>query len=244
VAVGPARDESPTDEPGKKRKPQRTHRGRTLDERRAERRSALLDAALDLFGTKGYPATSIGELCRVSFVTTRYFYEEYGDRESLLLELYESLIEQIRARILEVSEPPGPDHMYLAARARIAAFVHGAARDERVARVLLLESGSPRLEARRLAAHRDFARYVAQFAISYVDAAKADPDDYELLALMFVGAVNEVITHWVLSPPDERADLEHIIDRLTEAYHAPIRARSGCASTDGPEGDGPGVPEG
>lgn len=222
MTVGPARDGSPA----KKQKPQRTHRGRTLGERRAERRSALLDAGLELFGTNGYSATSIGELCRVSFVATRYFYEEYGDRESLLLELYETLVEQVRARILAVTEPPGPDHPYLAARARIAAFVHGAAHDERVARVLLLESGSPRLEARRLAVHRDFARYVAQFAISYVDAGKVEPDDYELLALMFVGAANEVITHWVLSPPDERADLEHIIDRLTEAYHAPIQVRA------------------
>jgi AcrR family transcriptional regulator len=228
VTVGPAREGTPA----KKQKPQRTHRGRTLDERRAERRSALLDAGLELFGTKGYSATSIGELCRVSFVATRYFYEEYGDRESLLLELYETLIEQIRERVLGVSEPPGPDHEYLAARARIAAFVHGAALDERVARVLLLESGSPRLEARRLAAHRDFARYVAQFALAYVDAGRIEPDDYELLALMFVGAVNEVITHWVLSPPDERADLDHVIDRLAEAYLAPIQARAGrtCAT--------------
>ena len=71
--------------PARTRKPQRTHRGRTLDERRAERRSALLDAALDLFGTKGYGSTSIGELCRESYVTARYFYEEFGDKEALLV---------------------------------------------------------------------------------------------------------------------------------------------------------------
>jgi AcrR family transcriptional regulator len=198
----------------------------------------LLDAGLELFGTKGYAATSIGELCRVSFVATRYFYEEYGDREAVLLELYETLIEQIRERILEVSEPPGPDHMYRAARARIAAFVQGAARDERVARVLLLESGSPRLEARRLATHKEFARYVAQFAISYVDKGTIEPDDYELLALMFVGAVNEVITHWVLSPPAERGDLDHVIDRLAEAYLAPIQVRAARHCAEAADGGG------
>lgn len=232
VDAGPARTGSTA-----KRQPQRTHRGRTLDERRAERRSALLDAGLELFGTNGYAATPIGELCRVSFVATRYFYEEYGDRESLLLELYETLVEQIKARVLEVTEPPGPDHAFLAARARIAAFVHGVAADERAARVLLLESGSPRLEARRLAAHREFARYVAQFAVPYVEAGTVEPDDYELLALMFVGAVNEVITHWVLSPPEERADLDHVIDRLAEAYHAPFRVRAGRDCATGPDVD-------
>jgi AcrR family transcriptional regulator len=203
----------------KARKPQRTHRGRTLEERRAERRAALLDSALELFGTNGYAATSIGELCRVSYVTTRYFYEEYGDRESLLLELYEKLIAEVGERVIAESAPPGPNHAAEATRARLSAFVYGVTRDERTARVLLLESGSPRLEVRRREAHRFFATFIAQTSFRYVEAGEVPPThDYELLALMFVGAVNEAVTHWVLSPPDERPDREHIIDTILEMW--------------------------
>ena len=203
----------------KARRPQRTHRGRTLDERRAERRAALLESALELFGTNGYAATSIGELCKVSYVTTRYFYEEYGDRETLLLELYEQLIAKVGNAVITASAPPGPDHVAQAARARLSAFIYGVTEDERAARVVLLESGSALLEARRREAHEFFATLIASMTFRYVEAGEVpDTHDFELLALMLVGAVNEAVTHWVLSPPEARADREHIIDTILEMW--------------------------
>ena len=41
----------------------RPYGGRSPEERRADRRRRLLDAALDRFGTTGYASTSITELC-------------------------------------------------------------------------------------------------------------------------------------------------------------------------------------
>ena len=200
------------------RRPQQTHRGRTLDERRAERRAALLDAALELFGTKGFAATSIGELCKTSYVATRYFYEEYGDRDSLLLALYDKLIEQVNGPVLAVNEPPGDDHVRRSARARISAFVHGTADDERIARVLLLESGSAIVENRRRQAHEFFAKFIAQLAFPYVEAGDIRPYDVELVSLMYVGAINEAVSNWVLTPPEERHDLEYVIDNILEVF--------------------------
>ena len=40
----------------------RDYGGRTATQRRAERRQRLMTAALELFGTEGYPATSIERL--------------------------------------------------------------------------------------------------------------------------------------------------------------------------------------
>jgi AcrR family transcriptional regulator len=214
AADAPEESDAP---PGRK---QRLHRGRTIEERRAERRAALLEAALELFGTKGYASTSIEEVCSTSFVTTRYFYEEFGNREGLLLALYDSVIERASLAVLAVDVPPGPDHVALATRARVSAFVHAVVDDERVARVLLLEqgSGSPALEARRREAHRFFARFVAEHSFAYLDAGEIVERDYEFLALLFVGAVNEAISDWVVTPQAERRDIEHVIDTVTEMY--------------------------
>jgi AcrR family transcriptional regulator len=178
----------------------------------------LQDAALELFGTKGFANTSIGELCRVSYVTTRYFYEEYGDRERLLLDLYDRLVTQVGLDVLGVDEPDGPDRIVRVTRARLSAFVHSVVADERAARVILLESGSPALEARRREAHQFFAAFVAERAFPYADAGEIEPRDYSLLALCFVGAVNEAVMHWMITPPDDRPDIEHVIDTLLELY--------------------------
>lgn len=206
-----------TPPPGRK---QRLHRGRTIEERRAERRAALLDAALELFGTKGYASTSIEELCSTSFVTTRYFYEEFGSREGLLLALYERVTEQVAGAVLAVDVPPGDDHIAVATRARVSAFVHAVVDDERIARVLLLErgGGSAALEEQRRAVHSFFARFVAEKSFNYLDAGEIVARDYDLLGLLFVGAVNEAVCDWVVSPPGERRDIEHVIDTVTEMY--------------------------
>lgn len=203
--------------PGRK---QKLHRGRTIEQRRAERRAALLDAALELFGTKGYAATSIEELCSTSYVTARYFYEEFGNREGLLLALYDAVTTRVSEAVVAVEVPPGPDHVAVATRARVSAFVHAVTDDERVARVLLLESGggSPALEARRRDVHSFFAAFVAERSFPYLAAGEIEARDFELLALLFVGALNEAVTHWVVTPPDERRDIEHVIDTTTEMY--------------------------
>ncbi|MEJ5255846.1 MAG: helix-turn-helix domain-containing protein [Acidimicrobiales bacterium] len=86
---------------------ERLHRGRTMRERRAQRRQALLDSALELFGTRGYAATSIEELCRTSNVSTRYFYEEFQNREDLLASLYEDLLARAWEAVLAAEVKPG-----------------------------------------------------------------------------------------------------------------------------------------
>lgn len=197
---------------------QRIHRGRTIEERRAERRTALMDAALELFGTKGYAATSITEICKTSYVTNRYFYEEFGDREHLLLALYEREMAKVSERVAAISVPPGPDHVREATRQRIGAFVHSVIDDERIARVALLESASPALEARRRDAHAFFAQYIASLAFPYVAKGEIQPYDFDLLALCFVGAVNEVMSSWILTPPEARKDVDRLIDTLVELY--------------------------
>jgi len=214
AAVEPTGDAPP---PGRK---QRLHRGRTIEERRAERRTALLDAALGLFGTKGYASTSIEDLCSTSFVTTRYFYEEFGNREGLLLALYERVTEQVAGAVLAVDVPPRDDHIAVATRARVSAFVHAVVDDERVARVLLLEQGggSVALQEQRRAVHAFFAHFVAEKSFNYLDAGEIVARDYDLLGLLFVGAVNEAVCDWVVSPPAERRDIEHVIDTVTEMY--------------------------
>jgi AcrR family transcriptional regulator len=199
---------------------ERLHRGRTLEERRSERRSALLAAALDLFGTKGYAATSIEDLCAASYVTNRYLYEEFGGREALLVALYDHLIAQVGEAVLAVSAPPGPDHVRDATRDRIAAFVRGVTDDERVARVLFLEGGnaSAALERRRRDAHAYFAEYVAQLAFPYAASGEIEVRNFHLLALGFVGAVNEIVTHWILTEPGERVEVDEIIGAAMEMY--------------------------
>jgi AcrR family transcriptional regulator len=58
-----------------------------LRERKKERtRQALVDAAIELFGTKGYEETTIAELAEAADVSTRTFFSYFPSKEAVLFE--------------------------------------------------------------------------------------------------------------------------------------------------------------
>lgn len=202
---------------------ERLRKGRTLAERRAERRRALLDAALDRFAEKGYPATTIEEICRAASVSTRNFYEEFDNREALLLELYGELLHRMVTAVNEGADGlPATDDQFramaLSTRARIGAFVRVCTDDPRIARVALIETVgvSPAVEARRRAAHRMFAAYIASQAREFAAAGSLPEDDYELISIGMVGAINEVLIDWVLR--EDPTPVDRVIDRLHRMF--------------------------
>ena len=191
-----------------------------MEERRSERRAALLDTALELFGTGGYAATTIADVCNTSGVTSRYFYEEFGEREQLLIAVYDRELQRCATAVVEaasVLDGPGPfteAEIAIVTRERVGSFVHAVLDDPRVARVLLLESGttSSALERRRREAHRTLALFVEGF-VQHGDFVARN---WRIVSLSLVGAMIEVLTDWTLASRTARAPLDEVIDHLTE----------------------------
>lgn len=198
--------------------PERLRKGRTLAERRAERREALLTAALDLFGTQGFSATSVEEICRTAYVSTRNFYEEFDNREALLVALGDRIVRDAFWALSSSVIEPGPDFARREARARIGGVVHALLDDPRVARVAFIESRgvSPLHEVRRRDAHRLFADYVMGASADTPPTARWKGPAGETYALGMVGAINEVVGDWVLR--DDKPDIEELIDALSEFF--------------------------
>src|SRR3954453_9305597 len=81
---------------------------RTQEQRRAETRSRLLDAAADLFARKGFHATSAEAVADAADRTTGALYDHFGGKEGLLFALLEVWMEQtiadLRPALEEVPE--------------------------------------------------------------------------------------------------------------------------------------------
>jgi AcrR family transcriptional regulator len=214
-------------------RPERLRNGRTLAERRQERREALLDSALELFGTKGYASTSVEEICRNAFVSTRNFYEEFDNRDAVLQELGDRLVTDAYRAMIAVETRPGADRLRTEATARVDALVHSLLDDPRKARIAFIETlgVSPQQEARRRVAHQLFARYFVGLAGAGEDhvPARPGPDGAgadagalhdsgaygrEVFSLALVGAVNEVLSDWVLR--DDKVPLDELTRSIVE----------------------------
>ena len=68
--------------------------GRTQEERRAETRALLLDAASDLFAHKGFHATTAEAVAAAAGRTTGALYDHFGGKEGLLVALLERWVER------------------------------------------------------------------------------------------------------------------------------------------------------
>ncbi|MET7784488.1 MULTISPECIES: TetR/AcrR family transcriptional regulator [Streptomyces] len=115
---------------------------RDAAQRQQERRTRLIQAGLDLFGTVGYASVSVKQACSHAGLTERYFYESFRDREDLLTGVYNELIATIRAETAQAAAAAAPD-VDAQLRAGLEVFIRTLAGDARMARVVLIEVVAP-----------------------------------------------------------------------------------------------------
>jgi AcrR family transcriptional regulator len=195
----------------------RRYGGMSAAERREDRRRRLLDAGLELFGTRGYAATTIEALCAEARLNPRYFYAEVDSREALLRAVYDRHVEEVRVAVLAAiaAGPPDP-------RGRLAValrtFIDGSLADERAARVNYFEmvGVSPEVERRRREVLGTYADLVAG-QIAAIDPPILPPGaDLRMSAVALVSATDGLIID-ALGRPEE-PDREAMIATLTELF--------------------------
>lgn len=202
-------------------------RGLDAEERRAQRRRQLLDAALELFATKGYASTSIEQICQTAYVATRGFYEVFDGKEACYLALLEQVAGEIGDRMLEAldlafAEAPADDRA--GGRALLAAFAHALVDDPRVARASFGEGAgvSSAVEAQRRANRRWAAGFLVDVWRRYGIAV---PDDAARhVAVGVIGGLFDLVVDWL---HDGSGDVDDLVRDLTAFYEL---VRDGMAS--------------
>ena len=215
------------------RAPVRSYGGVSATERVAARRARLLDAALELFGTQGYEATGVKDVCRTAGVTDRYFYESFRDSRALFVELHDELTTDLFTAVTSaVAVVPTDPAAQL--RAAIGTFIGALADDPRKARVVFSEPAAAGVEADRhmRATLRRFAGLVAATARPHLPATVPD-DLVRVLSLSLVGTLERVIEEW----QDEALALpvEEIVDHCTTLFEATLTGLLATHRTAPPE---------
>jgi AcrR family transcriptional regulator len=196
------------------RAPTRIYRGVPAQQRRAERRRKLMDAALEIMGTEGWGATSVRGVCQRSRLTPRFFYESFEDIDALAVAVLDEIVATATARALEAIAA-APDEPAAKIRAAIETMVGELTADPRRARVAFVEAlGSEPMMKRRLALMRDIARVIAaQARATYDLPAEANPF-VEVTSIVFAGGLVELLIVWLEGGLNMSRD--ELIDRCVE----------------------------
>src|SRR4051794_9112140 len=132
----------------------RTYGGVDTEQRRAERRDKLLEAALDEFTTKGYHKTKISDLCARAGVSTRNFYEKFASKEALLLELHAHINRVAMKRMLPILDGLTDTDALTRVTKLVDAFVAAITSDPRFPRLNYIEA--PGVSAAMERQHQDW----------------------------------------------------------------------------------------
>ncbi len=206
--------------------PARPYRGRSAEERRTERRERLIEAALEVVAEKGWHNTTVRDVCSRAKLTERYFYEAVGDRQGVLLALFDHVSQEVAGMLLAAVADAPKDDAAESARAAISAFVDALADDPRRMRILITEApDDTELQARRQAAVLAFAHLVRDQAADFYGVSGRGKKDAELTSHVLVGGLGQLLMAWHLG--DVKVSRTRLIEHVTKLFVAVAPVRSG-----------------
>ncbi len=182
----------------------RQYGGRAVTERKAERRQRFLDAAIRIFGERGYANCSLADVCAAAGLSKRQFYEEFQTREDVLVAAYDQIQDQAAAALATALSAMGPDpDPAESVTQAFSAFLNSIGADAFRARVAFVEvvGVSERMEQHRRArrhAWGDTLRLAVQPLAGPDATLRGTP---ELATSALIGAINGLAHEWLLSDP-------------------------------------------
>ena len=187
----------------------RSYGGVTAEERRATRRAALIEAALDLFAEDGAKGVSKRAVCARAHLNDRYFYEHFTDSDALL----EAVARDLTAMGLEAvgaATRGAPADIRAQVHATADAALEFLTADPRRGKLLLGSHTSDALQRARLDSTRAIATAMATGIRELLGDTAANQLDTDLAAFALVSGAMEVIAGWLRGEFD--TSREHLAD--------------------------------
>jgi AcrR family transcriptional regulator len=175
----------------------------------------ILDAALDVFSSKGYHDTSVDEIVERSETSKGSVYFHFPNKQTLFLALVDKFADLLERRVTEAiaDEDEGIARVRAALEATLATFDTYRP----LAKILLVQAvglGSI-FEDKRLSVHDRFAGLIKIYLEEAIEVGDIAPVDTEVVAYAWMGAINEIVIRWVYTgEPNPERILNHLLPML------------------------------
>ncbi|MBV9639086.1 MAG: TetR/AcrR family transcriptional regulator [Mycobacteriaceae bacterium] len=184
--------------------------GRTAEERRAERRQRLIEAATEIWSESGWAAVTMRGVCSRASLNDRYFYEDFADRDALLVAVWDSvrdeLVTMVRTLLAENTERR-PLEILGKGTSIVVERISGAPGRAQI--LLGHHAGSAVLENRRGSMLQLATELIVVAAGPYLKP-DADQAGLRIDTLLCIGGFVELISAWQAGLID--ADAQLVID--------------------------------
>jgi AcrR family transcriptional regulator len=181
-----------------------------------DKRRLLLDAAVRVFARKGYHAARVGDIAEEAGVAYGLLYHYFDSKEDVLRSVFRETWRALIGTIKSVEQAGDPPREQLRKVAEI--LLRSWQRDPDLVRVLVLEvTRSPLLPGEMDDIAASFAAIQAIVERGQADGSIRPDLDARLVSFIFYGAIDELLTGWVLGRlPDSDEDLARAERTLVE----------------------------
>ncbi len=168
-------------------------------------RNRILDAALDVFASKGYHDSRMDEIVEQSGTSKGSIYFHFPNKERLFLALVDQFADLLERRVTEAiqNEKEGIQRVRVALETVLATF----SKYRRPAKLLLVQAvglGTV-FEKKRVEINDRFADLIRQNLDEAVAVGDIQPIDTEVISHACMGAIYGVVIRWVYTGEPEPA---------------------------------------
>lgn len=181
---------------------------RVEQDRSVLRRGRILDAALHVFSQKGYKDTAVDEIALQAETSKGGVYFHFPNKQAMFLALLDRMARLLASKAEEVIE--AEDDPIARLDAALLVVIRTFQGHRSLARLFLVEAlGAGReFNAKMMEIHGEFAGLIERRLDDAVAKGVIPPLDTHLAGKVWFGALNEVVTTWVLSDTPDAEKLE------------------------------------
>ncbi|MFN8525719.1 MAG: TetR/AcrR family transcriptional regulator [Chloroflexota bacterium] len=160
-------------------------------------RRRILDAALAVFGERGYHGAAVDDIATRAEASKGTFYFHFPNKQAIFMALADDAARRV-AEAIERSVADRPDPL-ARADAALRSVLELFARHRTLAHLLLVDlvNLGGGFGAKLVEIHQHFATLIQRHLDQAVADGAIDPIDTELAAYVWLGAVNEIVVRWL-----------------------------------------------
>lgn len=181
-------------------------------------RERILDAALNIFSSKGYHDTRMDEIVEASDTSKGSIYFHFPNKERLFLALVDQFADLLERKVTEAVEQEAQGIMQV--RAALQACLETFGRYRRPAKILLVQAvglGSV-FEKKRIEVNDRFANLIKKYLDEAIAVGDIAPVDTEVVSYAWMGAIYGIVIRWVYTgEPDSERILSALLPLLLKS---------------------------
>jgi len=161
-------------------------------------RQRILDAAVNVLAQHGYTGAGVQEIVDVSGTSKGSFYFHFSSKEKMVMALVDRMSEKlIKATLKNVRNEPTPLGRVVAG---IGSLLSTFSKRRKIAHVLLINvlGHGKSNDMKFLPMREKFSTFIKIELDNAISVGQIEPQDTELIAHMWFGAIYEIIMRWLI----------------------------------------------